>query len=79
MLQLFEIDDTSLFTCLQNRPQTRNFIIKKETLAQVFSYEFCESFKKPFLQNTSVRQLLLAQPLWADLSYPNFNEFFEFF
>ena len=79
MLQLFEIDDTSLFKCLQNRPQTRNFIIQKETLAQAFSYELCESFKKSFLQNTSGRQLLLAQLLWADLSYPNFNEFFEFF
>ena len=24
-------------------------LIKKETLAQVFSYEFCEIFKRPFL------------------------------
>ena len=29
-----------------------NFI-KKETVAQVFSYEFCEIFKNIFLQNTS--------------------------
>ena len=54
MLQLFEIDDTSLFTCLQNRPQTRNFIIKKETLAQVFSYEFCESFTEHLWATASV-------------------------
>ena len=32
--------------------------IKKETLAQVFSCEFCGIFKKPFSQNTSERLLL---------------------
>ena len=34
--------------------------IKKETLAQVFSCEFCEIFKNTFLQNTS-GPLLLAR------------------
>ena len=34
-----------------------NFI-KKETLAQAFSCEFCEISKTPFLQNTSGRLLL---------------------
>ena len=29
-----------------------NFI-KKEILAQVFSYQFCEILKNPFLKNTS--------------------------
>ena len=42
---------------LDLRPQACNFI-KKETLAQVFSYEFCEIFKNIFLQNTSGRVLL---------------------
>ena len=27
--------------------------MKKETLAQVFSYEFCKFLRTPFLQNTS--------------------------
>ena len=35
-----------------------NFI-EKETLAQLFSCEFCEIFKKTFLKNTSERLLLL--------------------
>ena len=35
-----------------------NFI-KKETLAQVFSCEFCEIFKNFFLQNASQRLLLI--------------------
>ena len=39
------------------RPKARNFI-KKETLAQVFSCEFCEISKNTFLQNTSGRLLL---------------------
>ena len=39
------------------RGQGCNFI-KKETLAQVFSCEFCEFFKNTFLQNTSGRLLL---------------------
>ena len=41
--------------------------IKKETLAQVFSCEFCEIFKNTFLQNTS-GPLLLARysgNLWS--------------
>ena len=33
-------------------------VIKKETLAQVFSCELCEIFKNIFLQNTSGRLLL---------------------
>ena len=37
------------------RPAT---LLKKETLAQVFSCEFCEIFKNTLLQNTSVRLLL---------------------
>ena len=39
-----------------------NFI-KKETLAQVLSCEFCETFKNTFLQNTS-RRLLLDRIDW---------------
>ena len=42
------------------RPEACNFI-KKETLAQVFSWEFCKILRTPFLQNTSGR-LLLKQP-----------------
>ena len=37
--------------------EASNFI-KKETLAQVFSCEFCEISKNTFLQNTSGRLLL---------------------
>ena len=33
-------------------------LIKKETLAPVFSYEFCEISKNTFSQNTSERLLL---------------------
>ena len=33
-------------------------VIKKETLAQVFSYEFCKILTTPYLQNTSGRPLL---------------------
>ena len=40
----------------KTRPQIWNFIIK-QTLAQVFSCEFCEIFKTLFLQNNS-RKLL---------------------
>ena len=36
----------------------KRLFIKKETLSQVFSYEFCEISKKTFLQNTSGRLLL---------------------
>ena len=39
------------------RPQACNFI-KKETLVQVLSWEFCEISKDSFLQNTSGRLLL---------------------
>ena len=39
--------------------QTYNFI-KKETLAQVFSCEFCEFSKNTFLQHTSARLLLVS-------------------
>ena len=34
------------------RPEGWNFI-RKETLTQVFSCEFCEIFRTPFLQSTS--------------------------
>ena len=33
-------------------------LFKKETLAQVFSCEFCEILRAPFVQNTSGRLLL---------------------
>ena len=32
--------------------------IEKETLAQMFPYEFCKIFKNTFLQNTSRRLLM---------------------
>ena len=35
------------------------YYIKKEIPTQVFSHEFCKSFKKTFLQNTSGRLILL--------------------
>ena len=41
-----------------------NFI-KKETLAQVFSYEFCKISKNTFSQNTSGRLLLDYVIMWA--------------
>ena len=41
----------------KRRPEACNFI-KKETLAQVFSCEYCEILKNNFLQNTSGRLLL---------------------
>ena len=43
-----------------NERQACNFI-KKETLAQAFSCEFCEFLRTPFLQNTSERLLLIVQ------------------
>ena len=43
--------------CIGANLQACNFI-KKETLAQVFSCEFCEISKNTFLQNTSGRLLL---------------------
>ena len=50
----------------KKRPQACNFI-KKETLAQVFSCEFCEISKNTFLQKTplvaaSGRSLLVLDP-----------------
>ena len=42
------------------RPEACNFI-KKETLAQLFSFEFCEMFINNFFQNTS-GWLLLINP-----------------
>ena len=36
----------------KKRPHACN-VLKKETLAQVFSYKFCEICKNTFLQNTS--------------------------
>ena len=46
-------------TLLKKRlwPEACN-VIKKDTLVQVFSCEFCEISKTPFLQNTSERLLL---------------------
>ena len=41
-------------------PEACNFI-KKETLAQVFSYEFCEFLRTPFSQNISERLLLIQR------------------
>ena len=41
-------------------PQACNFI-KKETLAQMFSCEFCETSNNTFLKNTSGRLLLKPQ------------------
>ena len=41
-------------------PFNKNFI-KKETLAQMFSCEFCEIFKNTIFQNTPVRLLLSTQ------------------
>ena len=40
-----------------NRPQC-TILLRKETLAQVFSCEFCEISKHTFLQNTSKQRLL---------------------
>ena len=40
------------------RPAT---LLKKETLAQVFSCEFCEISRTPFLQNTSGQLLLFCE------------------
>ena len=37
---------------MENKHEARNFI-KKETLVQLFSCEFCEISKNPFSQNTS--------------------------
>ena len=42
---------------IENRPEACN-LIKKETLVQLFSCEFCEISKNTFSQNTSGRLLL---------------------
>ena len=44
-------------------PQAYNFI-KKETLAQMFSCEFCQISKNTFLQNNSGRLLLNILLRW---------------
>ena len=51
------------------RPAT---LLKKETLAQVFSCEFCEISKKTFLQNTSGRLLLMWKKSPSCPSYSNY-------
>ena len=43
----------SLFFDKVYRPETYN-VIKKETLAQVFSFEFCEIFKNTFFYRTAL-------------------------
>ena len=48
-----------------------NFI-KKETLTQVFSCEFCELSRNTFLQNTSKR-LLLESQIWISLNRPQIS------
>ena len=56
---LNKVADLRPATLLKKRlwPQACNFL-KKETLVQVFSCEFCEMSKNVFLQNTSGRLLL---------------------
>ena len=50
------------FAKFTGKPNTcaRVAFLKKLTLAQVFSCEFCEFLRTPFLQNTSGRLLLKA-------------------
>ena len=50
MLQLC-YDKNSRQTLANHRPEDCNFI-KKETLAQVFSFEFCEIYKNTFYFRT---------------------------
>ena len=50
MLQL-RYDKNSRQTLANHRPEACNFI-KKETLAQVFSCEFCEIYKNNFYHRT---------------------------
>ena len=52
--------------------------IKNEILAQVFSYEFCEFFGTPFLQNTS-RRLLLTMGIQYCLFKKEKHRLFETF
>ena len=53
------------------RPQARNFI-QKETLAQVFSCEFCEIFKNIFftehLWNTEQFDRQKSEYVWVSIS-----------
>ena len=51
-----------------------NFI-KKETLAQVFSYELCKFLRTPILQNTSGRlflNMINRVPAWTIFAGPQF-------
>ena len=50
MMQLC-YDKDSRQTLANHRPEACNFI-KKETLAQVFSWEFCEIYKNTFYYRT---------------------------
>ena len=50
MMQLC-YDKDSRQTLANNRPEACNFI-KKETLVQVFSWEFCEIYKNTFYYRT---------------------------
>ena len=52
----------SLFFLIKLQTEAGNFI-RRETLAQAISCEFCEFFKNTFLQNTS-RRLLLDFSIW---------------
>ena len=47
-----------MFAKFIGKPLCQGLFVKKETLAQVFSYEFCKILRAPFLQNTSGRLLL---------------------
>ena len=55
------------------RPLAYNFI-KKESLAQVFSCEFCKFLRTPFLQNTS-KWLLLTDAFQRRLAYTHVCNF----
>ena len=58
MLQLC-YDKDSRQTLANHRPEACNFI-KKETVAQVFSCEFCEIYKNTFYYREHLRWLLLV-------------------
>ena len=58
MLQLC-YDKNSRETLANHRPEACNFI-KKETVAQVFSCEFCESFKNTFSYRTPLGDCFLC-------------------
>ena len=55
----------------QNSQENTCAFIKKETLAQVFSCEFCQISKNNFSQNTSGR-LLLNKLIWGKTLSPFF-------